>query len=129
MLKPAENKPKALMCPTFEMMRCDEMVLIIAPTKKQEPISPINTSPTLICFKITPTELTMRALPMKTNAIPTKSAVIDLMVRFELIIFFLKFLAFFPCKFSVCLKNSSFVAEFLAFTLKIQHFCLEFLGL
>lgn len=40
-------------------------------------------------FNITPIELTIKALPANKNAIPAKSAVIDLIIFFGLILFYI----------------------------------------
>lgn len=56
----------------------------VPPRKKQKPISPMIASLAPFCFKITPTEPSIKAFPIKTKGMPTKRAVSDFIVRLEL---------------------------------------------
>lgn len=67
------------------MILCAPMVPIRAPIKKQELSTPTAKELSLFSFKITPMELTIKALPANKNVILAKSAVMDLMIFFGLI--------------------------------------------
>lgn len=56
------------------------MVPTRAPIKKQELTTPTAKELSPFSFNITPIELTIKALPANKNAIPAKSAVIDLII-------------------------------------------------